>query len=81
LEQPVADRVTRRERFRELRRLAAELRPYVRGREEAVRRELARCKEERATAAVLRRRDYAFCLYSESALQPFLTEFLRLGPS
>jgi hypothetical protein len=28
---------------------------------------------------VLRRRDYAFCLYPESTLRLFLTEFLRPG--
>ncbi|HYT87872.1 MAG TPA: hypothetical protein VEL76_04065 [Gemmataceae bacterium] len=70
------DRTGRRERYRQLRRLTEALRPYVAGREEAVRQELMRCVEEVRTAAVLRRRDYAFCLHPEVSLRPFLTGFL-----
>jgi hypothetical protein len=73
--QPEA-RPQRRERFRRLRALNELLRPWVAGRADRLERELARCEHEVRANAVLRRRDYAFCLYPESVLRPFCTQFL-----
>lgn len=72
-----ADRAGRRERFRELQRLTRALRPFVAGRADELRRRAARCAREVETAAVLLRRDYAFCLYPEATLRPFCTRFLE----
>jgi hypothetical protein len=67
----------RRERFRTLQRLTADLRGHVADREAHLRRDLLRCEQRRDSAAVLRRRDYAFCLYPEAQLRAFCTEFLE----
>jgi hypothetical protein len=66
----------RRERFQVLRALNDRLRPYVQGEAERLAQELARSQQELRTRAVLQRRDYHFCLYPESALRPFCTQFL-----
>jgi hypothetical protein len=66
----------RRERYRALQHLTAELRPYLAQREGQVRQELARCDFQLQVNAVLKRRDYAFCLFPEAALRPFCTQFL-----
>ncbi len=71
-----ADPAGKRERFETLRRLNEQLRPYLPGRERAVQEELDRWERVRAANAVLRRRDYAFCLYPEAQLRPFCTRFL-----
>jgi hypothetical protein len=70
----------RRERFRTLQRLTAELRGHVTDREGLLRRELLQCEQWRDSAAVLLRRDYAFCLYPEARLQAFCTQFLSNHP-
>ena len=36
--------------------------------------ELTRCRRAVAANAVLQRRDYAFCLYPEATLRPFMTQ-------
>ena len=41
-----------------------------------IRQELARVDAELQANAVLRRRDYAFCLYPEAALRPFCASLL-----
>jgi hypothetical protein len=75
-EQRPADRAGRREGFRRLRALTAAVRLPLAGREEELRRRLDRIDHELAANAVLRRRDYAFCLYPAEALRPFCTQFL-----
>jgi hypothetical protein len=69
----------RRERFRALRDLTAELRRPLRPREEELRRQLAVCERQLKANAVLQRRDYAFCLFPAESLRPFCTQFLDLG--
>jgi hypothetical protein len=71
-----ADRRGRRQRTRDLRALAGRLRPLVAGRVEAVRADRERAKREAAANAILRRRDYAWVLYPEATLRPFLRRFL-----
>jgi hypothetical protein len=66
----------RRERFRRLREVNEALAPLVRGREEAARRDLAAVEGRLRHRALLRRRDYSFCLYPEEALRPFLSRLL-----
>jgi len=70
-------RPERRRRFRELRRLTEELRQYVSGREQQLAREQRQCQQEQEANEVLRRRDYAFCLYPESRLREFCRRFLE----
>jgi hypothetical protein len=76
LERDPADRAGRRQRFRALRDLNARLRAPLEARERELTEELGRCEEELKANAVLRRRDYAFCLYPESLLRSFLASFL-----
>jgi hypothetical protein len=66
----------RRERFRTLRLLTEELRRPLWLREEQLRRQLLDCEQQLRTNAVLQRRDYSFCLFPESVLRPFCTQFL-----
>lgn len=77
LDRDPADRRGRRERFRSLRRITEQLRAQVAGREQALRAELAQCERQVQANAVLRRRDYAFCLYPEGLLRSFCTQFLE----
>jgi hypothetical protein len=71
-----ADRRQRRERFRQLRSLTERLRAPLQGRIRRLEDERARCEREVEANAVLRRRDYAFCLYPEEMLRPFCAQFL-----
>jgi hypothetical protein len=66
----------RRQRFEALRALTERLQRPLRGEEERLRRELSACERQLAANAVLGRRDYSFCLYPESTLRPFCTQFL-----
>ncbi len=66
----------RRERFRQLRGVLDEMRPLVADQEEQARRELELCRRQAQANEILRRRDYAFCLYPESLLRPFCQRFL-----
>jgi hypothetical protein len=66
----------RRERSRALRALTEELRRPLEPREDHLRRQLHLCEQELRTVAVLERRDYSFCLFPESVLRPFCTQFL-----
>ena len=70
------DAAGRRERFQALRAATAELRAPLSGREKELHQELERTDLALQTNAVLRRRDYAFCLFPEEALRPFCTQFL-----
>jgi hypothetical protein len=76
---PVPESVRRVERFVEFRRLTEQLRPFVADVERGCRERAARLSAEAAANAVLRRRDYAFGLFPESTLRPFLTRFTSSG--
>src|SRR5262249_10281519 len=67
----------RRERFAALRQLAGRLRNYVAPEEEATRQALEQCEQGLTVNSVLRRRDYAACLYPEGPLRAFCTRLLR----
>ena len=71
-----ADARGRRERFHALHTLTEQLRAHVAGREERLRQELAEYDHQLRANAVLRSRDYAFCLYPEPALRRFCRRFL-----
>jgi hypothetical protein len=71
-----ATRAERRERFRRLRQLSDALRPGVAGAIAEARRRLAEIDQEAKANALLRRRDFSFCLYPEATLRPFCTRFL-----
>ncbi|MBA4062881.1 MAG: hypothetical protein C0501_04080 [Isosphaera sp.] len=75
-EPPVTDRAARRAWFRELRRVTEELRPLAADQVPSAEAERERVRAEVAANAVLRRRDYAWVLYPEAALRPFLRRFL-----
>jgi len=70
------DAAGRRERFLALRAATAELRAPLMKEEQRLRTELTEVDRRLATAAVMRRRDYAFCLYPEALLRPFCKQFL-----
>jgi hypothetical protein len=71
-----ADAAGRLERFLALRAATVELREPLRENEERLRQDLAATDQRLEANAVLRRRDYAFCLYPEETLRPFCTQFL-----
>ena len=71
-----ADADGKRHRWRALQSLTAQLRPAVAGRRDLARKQLARCRAQQQANAVLRRRDYAFCLHPEEELHAFCTRFL-----
>jgi hypothetical protein len=73
---PAPDRQTRRERYQALRALTEQLRPHLAAREHQVRKELERSRGQLEANAVLRRRDYSFCLFPEEVIRPFCTQFL-----
>jgi hypothetical protein len=76
IQQQPADAAGRRRRFEVLRSLTARLREPLLLRERQAREELARLDKQLEANAVLRRRDYAFCLYPEDMLREFCTQFL-----
>jgi len=59
------------ERFRELRRLTDLLRPHLAGAADHVRGRLARTAVEVHANALLKRRDFAACLFPEARLRTF----------
>ena len=71
-----ADRAGRRQRYRDFRAVGDRLRPRVEGQLAEVRDQLGRAKQEAAANVVLGRRDFAWVLYPEEVLRPFLQEFL-----
>jgi hypothetical protein len=71
-----ADAAGRRERFRRLRGLNELLWPWVTEQGRRAEEGLALCERRLRANALLRRRDYAFCLYPEETLRPFCTQFL-----
>ena len=70
------DRAARREWFRTLQAVTKRLRRFVRDRVGPAEAARARTEAEAAANAVLRRRDYAWVLYPEETLRPFLQQFL-----
>jgi hypothetical protein len=72
-----ADGHGRREKYRALHAVTERLRPFLADRERSLHQELALRKNELEANAVLRQRDYAFCLYPEEKLRPFCTAFLE----
>ncbi len=66
----------RRERFHMLRSLTEQLRLPLQPLEEQLRQQWLLCQKQMRDNAVLQRRDYSFCLYPESVLRPFCTQFL-----
>jgi hypothetical protein len=78
IQRPVATVGQRRERFVMLRQLNDFLRQPLEIVERQRTEELAVCQRRFAAQTVLRRRDHAFCLYPESTLRPFCTQFLQM---
>ncbi len=76
VERPAQGKRERRERFRELRSLNEQMGPFLEPVRDEMERRQRHCEEEVRANAVLRRRDYAFCLYPEAVLRPFCTQFL-----
>jgi hypothetical protein len=66
----------RRQRFHQLRTLTEELRRPLLSREQELRQQLTHCDRQLRANAVLTRRDYSFCLFPESSLRPFCSQFL-----
>ena len=71
-----ADRAGRRQRFHDFRAVGEELRPRAEGRLHDVRDWLGRARQEAAANAALMWRDFAWVLYPEDVLRPFLQGFL-----
>jgi hypothetical protein len=69
----------RRERFRKLRQLTEQLGAFLAERERELEEKWRQCAEEVEANALLRRRDCAFCLYPETLLRPFCTQFLSMN--
>ena len=77
--QPV-NAAARRQQFRALQGLTAQMRSLVPAEEFSRRQKLLeKCEREAAANSMLRRRDYAVCLYPEELLKPFCTQFLQLA--
>jgi hypothetical protein len=66
----------REQRFAQLKDVTEVLRSYVTAAEQQSRRQLEECRLAVQANAVLANRDFAFCLYPEEKLKPFLTQFL-----
>jgi hypothetical protein len=75
-EPPYAEHAARRARYAALRRVNERLRPLVADQLAEAQRWLARARAEARANAVLRHRDYAWVLYPEETLRPFLQRFL-----
>jgi hypothetical protein len=76
VEHEPADSAGRRERFREFRRIADQLRPLNAAAVATAEAMLARARTEAHANAILRRRDYSWVLFPEDVLRPFLQRFL-----
>jgi hypothetical protein len=73
IEEQPADSRGRRQRFAAIRTINEQLAAPLAAEEANTRKELARVDEQLKANAVLRRRDYAYCLYPENVLRPFCT--------
>jgi hypothetical protein len=76
IERQSTDARERRHRFEVLRALTERLRAPLAERERFLAKLLNECEHQLEANAVLKRRDYAFCLYPEETLRPFCTRFL-----
>jgi len=65
----------RRRRFEALRTLTRQLRPHLADRLRDTRHQFVENDRRLQANAILRRRDYAFCLFPEESLRPFVTQF------
>jgi hypothetical protein len=74
-EPPDADRAARREWFRALHTVTTRLRALVAAQVPGAEARLERVQSEVSANAILRRRDYAWVLYPEEVLRPFLQSF------
>jgi hypothetical protein len=77
IERHPQDAEDKRRRWRMLRSLTEQLRPALETLRQRAAEHLAQCKQELKANALLRRRDYAFCLYSEAELRSFLIRSLQ----
>lgn len=75
-EPPLGAHAARREWFRALQKHTAALRPLVNELLPGAETDLARVRAECAANAILQRRDFAWVLYPEDVLRPFLQRFL-----
>jgi hypothetical protein len=71
-----ADATGKKRRWRVLRSLNEQLRPALEERRQRAAEQLAACRRQLRANAVLRRRDYAFCLHPEAELRAFCTRML-----
>jgi hypothetical protein len=78
-EPPSTDHTSRREWFRSLQHVTERLRPFVKEKIAGAEESLRLAQVELEGNRVLRRRDYAWMLYPETVLRPFLQQFLNLG--
>jgi hypothetical protein len=76
-EPPYPEHAARRERFTKLRRIHERLRMLVANQIADAERALSRTRTEARANAALRRRDFAWVLYPEHTLRPFLQRFLQ----
>jgi hypothetical protein len=76
ISRPTASRAERRTRFERLRALTATLAQPLLPRAADLAEEVEDLDRRRAGAAILERRDYAFCLYPAAVLRPFVSRFL-----
>jgi hypothetical protein len=67
----------RRERYQVLQQLTAQLRPHLARKEKQIQQDLLRSEQQLQINAIRLRRDYAFCLFPETLLRPFCTQFLN----
>jgi hypothetical protein len=75
IEQRPSNGLARQARYRMLKDLTAQLRSYVAKPERERRAALLEARRELRTNAVILRRDYAFCLFPETKLRPFCSQF------
>jgi hypothetical protein len=66
-----------RDRYQAMRRINAALQPWLDDRREQLAQRLAETSRRLQAESVLAWREYAFCLYPESALRAFLSELLH----
>ena len=78
-EPPRSDRPARRAWYRRLQELNERLQPHGAALPDAV-LAVEQTEREVTANAILRRRDYSWVLYPETALKPFLQRFLEENP-
>lgn len=76
-EPPYPDHAARKSWFRALHHVTERLRPLVADQTPAAEAALARTRDEERANAVFLRRDFAWVLYPEETLRPFLQRFLE----